>query len=174
MDISCPVVHADGTCTQDAGESGGEFEQALNGSWTSGYRNWFKREWYTRHTMSWGLWDAGPDDLILMGDVDEIPRAQLVQRLKWCDGMPLSLGMTSRWFQYKAEFQKTDWFLTPNAILYRALGHGEAGFARPDGAPGVSGGVSSWFPTNVEDLRRKIDMTGWGISSKALRCYGFW
>ena len=101
-DISCPVFSPDYSCTQDAGESGGPYEAALHGSWTSGYRDWFKREWYSSHTMAWGLWDAGPDDVILMGDVDEIPRAALVSLLKWCDGIPLALGMTSRWFQYNA------------------------------------------------------------------------
>ena len=39
------------------------------------------------------------DDLILMGDVDEIPRGAVVRLLKWCDGLPLALGMTSRWYQ---------------------------------------------------------------------------
>jgi hypothetical protein len=77
--------------------------------------------------MALNCLDAEADDLILMGDVDEIPRGSVVRLLKWCDGMPVALGMTSRWFQYHAGLQKTDWFLTPNAILYRALGHGEAG-----------------------------------------------
>jgi len=177
-DISCPIISPDFSCSAAADAYAEDVsgshprEEALRGSWTSGYRNWFKREWYTRHTMAWGLFDAGPDDLVLMGDVDEIPRADLVRALKWCDGSPLALGMTSRWFQYNASFQKSDWFLTPNAILFRALGSGEAGFARPDGASGVSAGTSRWIRTD----RRWDggDMSGWGVSSKALRCYGFW
>ena len=171
-DISCPVFSPDLSCTQEAGEAGGPFEQALNGSWTSGYRNWFKREWYSRHATAWGLWDAGPDDLVLMGDVDEIPRADIVRQLKWCDGVPLALGMTSRWYLYNASFQKPDWFLTPNAILFRALGHGQAGFARPDGASGVGAGAGRWI--NARRGWDGGDMAGGHISSKALRCYGFW
>jgi len=169
-DISCPVISQDFQCAQDADETAGSHhKEALKGTWNSGERSRFKREWYTRNAALQGLWDADPDDLILMGDVDEIPRADFVRQLKWCDGIPVALGMTSRWFLYNISFQRPDWVRTPNVILHRALGHGEAVFARPAGATGVV--AEQWAKSNG-GVHGGV-MRGVGISSKALRCYGF-
>ena len=145
-------AHSDlsgGACTQNGTcDAGDAFSAALAGQWTSGYRDWFKREWLTRSMLLRGLYDAGDDDVILMSDVDEIPRGSFVRLLRHCDGIPEAIGFTSRWFQYNASYMKKDsFFRTPNAILRKALGFSDAGFARP---------------------RQNR------ISTKALRCLGFW
>lgn len=77
-DISCPVISRDFACppeSNNAADESGEEEneagvggtayQGLAGTWTSGERNSFKREWYTRHTMAAGLWDAQPGQYIV-------------------------------------------------------------------------------------------------------------
>ena len=77
-DISCPVISRGFACppesnnaADESGEEGheaglgGTAYQGLAGTWTSGERNWFKREWYTRHTMAAGLWDAQPGQYIV-------------------------------------------------------------------------------------------------------------
>jgi len=154
-DLSCPVISQDFPCTQDADETpGSHHKEALKGTWNSGERTLSKCEWYTRNAALQGLLDADPNDLILMGDVDEILRADFVRQLKWCDGIPVALGMTSRWFLYDISFHRPDWVCTHNAILFCALGHGEAEFARPAGATGVVAGQwpkshGGWYERSI-------------------------
>ncbi|EKX38222.1 hypothetical protein GUITHDRAFT_144340 [Guillardia theta CCMP2712] len=150
LDISLDPCTSEGKCAQDV------FDQALANSWTSGYRNWFKREWYSRHALAWGLWDAQPDDLLILGDVDEIPRASLVRAMKECEGVGDAVGMSSQWFQYKWWMVKKDrYFWTPALLLFRSLAVPDIAFSHPRTRPG--------------DVER-----GRSISLKSLRCFGFW
>lgn len=47
----------------------------------------------SRNAIMRGLWDADPDDLILLSDVDEIPRGRTVRLLRHCAGIPTETGV---------------------------------------------------------------------------------
>ena len=155
------------TCGGHAG-----FRRALAGSWTSGYRDWFKREWLSRHAGVWALGGMAPDDLVLLSDVDEIPRGAYVALLKRCGGIPAAQSITSAWHLYNASFSKRAKFLTPNVITARALAATDGAFSPPSrarrpAAPQANGweGWEGWVGGGPG---------GGSLSSKTLRCHGFW
>jgi len=126
-------------CTE-FGEGCPPSNEGLRGSWTNGYRSWFKREWLSRSAMSRGLYDMRPDDVAIIGDVDEIPRSSFLRLLANCDGVPLAASIESSWrifnvsMRRSSEFGERAWFMAPSVILGRALKTGEGAammMARP-------------------------------------------
>ena len=51
-------------------------------SMPGGEHNLWGRENYQRQCLGQGLWDKSPEDLIIVTDVDEVPRASVVEQLK--------------------------------------------------------------------------------------------
>jgi beta-1,4-mannosyl-glycoprotein beta-1,4-N-acetylglucosaminyltransferase len=46
-------------------------------------RRAWAREWYSRSRLSDGLYDAEPEDMIILSDVDEVMYQELLQKTNW-------------------------------------------------------------------------------------------
>ncbi|KAI4387735.1 hypothetical protein MLD38_000143 [Melastoma candidum] len=72
--------------------------------------NPFVEEAYQRIALDHLLRIAGieDDDLLIMSDVDEIPRADTINLLRWCDDIPSILHLQMRNYLYSFEFPLDD------------------------------------------------------------------
>ena len=67
-----------------------------------------------------GIKQAGvkKDDLIIVADGDEIPRASVIQTLRHCKGYPHNLCLASRSYYLSFEFQHSTYWHYPNIVTY--------------------------------------------------------
>ena len=74
----------------------------------------WRREYHQRAALMRGLAGASPDDLVLFSDLDEIPRAAVLDALRWCDDkMPPIMAMQSRVFMHDVARMKNRWWHAP-------------------------------------------------------------
>lgn len=68
---------------------------------------YWRREKHQRDQIMRGLGDAGPDDLVLISDVDEIPRAQVVAAMR--DGPTHALfGLSLAFYYFRANYRNVE------------------------------------------------------------------
>ncbi len=74
----------------------------------------WRREYHQRAALMRGLAGASPNDLVLFSDLDEIPRAAVLDALRWCDDkMPPIMAMQSRVFMHDVFRMKDRWWHAP-------------------------------------------------------------
>jgi hypothetical protein len=74
----------------------------------------WRREYHQRAALMRGLAGAAADDLVLFSDLDEIPRASVLNALRWCDDkMPPIMAMQSRVFMHDVNRMKDRWWHAP-------------------------------------------------------------
>jgi beta-1,4-mannosyl-glycoprotein beta-1,4-N-acetylglucosaminyltransferase len=77
------------------------------------------REGFQRDAILRGLGDARPDDLILISDVDEIPRPEIVESLRECLTTPVALGLHLGY--YRVNLRSAEPWTRSGAVRYRDL-----------------------------------------------------
>lgn len=84
----------------------------------------FYNEGKMREAMDQALVDAGAktNDLIIMSDVDELPRAQTVEIISSCEGVPEKLHLQLRNYMYSFEFYVDSSSWRAHVVKYNA-GH---------------------------------------------------
>jgi hypothetical protein len=79
------------------------------------------REKYQRWSTGKGLTDVSPEDLIIVSDVDEIPRAEAITMIKEDENVWARYILTIPMFQYKINYMKIrDIVKQPNIMVCRA------------------------------------------------------
>jgi hypothetical protein len=74
----------------------------------------WRREYHQRAALMRGLAGASSDDIVLFSDLDEIPRAAVLDALRWCDDkMPPIMAMQSRVFMHNVDRMKDRWWHAP-------------------------------------------------------------
>jgi hypothetical protein len=74
----------------------------------------WRREYHQRAALLRGLAGASSDDLVLFSDLDEIPRAAVLDAMRWCDDkMPPIMAMQSRVFMHDVSRMKDRWWHAP-------------------------------------------------------------
>ena len=74
----------------------------------------WRREYHQRAALMRGIADASSSDLVLFSDLDEIPRAAVLDALRWCDDkMPPIMAMQSRVFMHDVNRMKDRWWHAP-------------------------------------------------------------
>jgi hypothetical protein len=74
----------------------------------------WRREYHQRAALMRGLVGASASDLVLFSDLDEIPRAAVLDALRWCDDkMPPIMAMQSRVFMHDVNRMKDRWWHAP-------------------------------------------------------------
>lgn len=74
----------------------------------------WRREYHQRAALMRGLAGASSDDIVLFSDLDEIPRAAVLNALRWCDDkMPPIMTMQSRVFMHNVDRMKDRWWHAP-------------------------------------------------------------
>lgn len=68
--------------------------------------NSWVREKFQRHALGRGLEDMAPEDIIIVSDLDEIPRAEVVDMIKTDENDYNKYILTIPMFQYKINFMK--------------------------------------------------------------------
>jgi hypothetical protein len=64
------------------------------------------RERYQRYSLGKGLTDIAPEDIIIVSDLDEVPRAEVVEMIKTDENNYDKYVLTIPMFQYKINFMK--------------------------------------------------------------------
>jgi hypothetical protein len=74
----------------------------------------WRREYHQRAALMRGLAGASSDDIVLFSDLDEIPRAAVLDAFRWCDDkMPPIMAMQSRVFMHDVDRMKDRWWHAP-------------------------------------------------------------
>lgn len=79
------------------------------------------RERYQRWSLSKGLTDVSPEDIVITSDLDEIPRAEAIEMIKEDENNWDRYILTIPMFQYKINYMKIyDLVKQPNIMVARA------------------------------------------------------
>jgi beta-1,4-mannosyl-glycoprotein beta-1,4-N-acetylglucosaminyltransferase len=117
------------------------------------------REWYQRNALQRGIADAAPDDLILLSDIDEIPRRQVICKIKKSPpDLNEVLCLELRMFYYFANLEFDDRWLRrgPRCLV-------KGGYFGMQKLRNIKGPHSSFF----HDMSRAI--SAWRESGRLLR-----
>jgi hypothetical protein len=114
----------------------------------------WQREAYQRDYILRGLLDASPDDLVVISDADEIPRASTLATVVNGNRAPVRLLTSLRYYHLDLEVLHEPVY-QPVVVRYRDLASPQQ--ARVAGYPGVGdGGWHASFLGGVEAIRRKL------------------
>ncbi len=81
------------------------------------------REYYQRDQIGQGLKNAGPDDLVIVSDVDEIIRAHTLQHAlhHYRSGSMLVFSCPAYSYYFNRRIKKNNWYLGPRLCSFRSF-----------------------------------------------------
>lgn len=118
----------------------------------------WEKEWYSRNKIGDGLFDAAAEDVILVSDVDEIPRPEVIQKLKASPKLDDFLVLGLDYFNFKFNFKLI--------VGLQAVWAGPVACARENFISAQGLRDKRWLP--ITDTEKLIFDGGWHFSYLAV------
>ena len=116
----------------------------------------WERETYQRNAIMKGLVDAKDDDIIIISDADEIPRAEAVKKYKPEMGLT-ALKMDNFWYKFNCLTERQTW-VAPRIMTYKYLKNTTPNSVRLSGYENVidNGGWHFSYCGNADYIANKL------------------